>query len=500
MNLKYFGFAAALAIGGLAVFLALAAGPGKAWGMGHSEKDILYQLKPLGFSDDGGVFAYVFAGIEEVGEKKRMFVRLYFLDVEKNRFLQPKRVIARQDLVGDESDKDIKTLVKELFALVIQQTEEAFIKHGIRKGEILGKAVKITRGKRKKQNYFDQGGNKFELRLLPKSFRSKRCKGLPTKIFTLALIGGRGKQMRVLQRDKRLYRSRGCPVDYLLHDTAYIYKTGITAFVYSFSPSEFGGTAHKVIRLHVVSGAMIGGQGSTTGPKVDTWREPATFMKFLKVAGGSFGMGCHPKAGRCRWNEKPLRTVQLDAFWIGSHEVTQRQWKKIMGKNPSRFKKSDNHPVERVSWEDVQKFIGRLNKKSAAKFVLPSEAQWEFACRGGGKPVTYGTGSGKMNSRSGNITGSKDGHENTAPVGSFPPNALGLYDMSGNVWEWVRDKKASYRNLGIKNPVNEQTGSDRVFRGGSWIFEPRDQRCTNRTSNHPSHLDNDLGFRLVRIK
>lgn len=500
MNLKYAGFAATLAVGGLAVLLALATGPGPAWAMGHSEKDILYQLKPLGYSDDGGVFAYVFAGMEEAGEKKRMFVRLYFLQVEKNRFLQPKRVIARQELVGDESKQDIKALVKDLFARVLQQSEEAFSKYGIRKGEIQGQAVKITRGKRKKQNYFTYGGNKFELRLLPKSFRSKRCGRTPTQIFTLALLGtGGGGPMRVLQRDKRLYRSRGCPVDYQLHDTAYIFKSGITAFVYSFSPSDFGGTAHKVIRLHVVGGTMIGGQGSRAETGVDTWREPVTSMNFVKIPGGSFKMGCHAKAGRCRWDEKSLRTVQLDGFWIGSHEVTQGQWKKIMGKNPSRFKKSENHPVERVSWEDVEKFIGRLNQKSAAKFSLPSEAQWEFACRAGGKEVPYGTGGGKMDSRSGNITGKEDGHENTAPVGSFPPNALGLYDMSGNVWEWVRDKKTSYGNLGMKNPVNEQTGQDRVFRGGSWIFEPREQRCTNRNSNLRSHLDNDLGFRLIRI-
>lgn len=500
MNLKYFSFAGGLAVGGLAVFLTLAAGPGNAWGMGHSEKDVVYQLKPLSFSEDGGIFVYAITGLEETGEKGRLFARLYLLDVEKNRFLKPKGIVARQDFPDESTESDLKDIVQGLVKKVLKQGGAAFRKYGFKKGAIIGDAVRITRGKRKKQNYFAYGGNKFELRLLTRSIRSKRCKKIRPKIFTLALLGSGGGSMRLLQRDKVLYRSRGCPVDYQLHETAFIYKLGITVFVYSFSPSNFGGSEHRVIRLHAVSGAMIGGQGSAAGPAADSWREPSTRMKFVKIPGGSFEMGCHAKAGRCKWDEKPRRTVQLDGFWIGSHEVTQGQWRKIMGKNPSRFKKSNNHPVERVSWEDVRLFIGRLNKKSAARFALPSEAQWEFACRGGGKLVTYGTGGGKMNSRSGNFSGNKDGHENTAPVGSFPPNDLGLYDMSGNVWEWVRDKKSSYRNLGLKNPVNETTGKDRVFRGGSWVFELRRQRCTQRNSNLPSHLDNNLGFRLVRIK
>jgi len=147
MNLKYFGSAAGLAVGGLAVLLALAAGAGEAWGMGHSEKDVLYKLKPIGFSEDGGVFAYVFTGMEETGENGRLFAQMYFLDVEKNRYLKPKKVIARQDFSNEYTENDLKDVEEGLVEKVVQQTEEAFKKYGIRKGEFLGEAVKITRGR-----------------------------------------------------------------------------------------------------------------------------------------------------------------------------------------------------------------------------------------------------------------------------------------------------------------------------------------------------------------
>ena len=106
-----------------------------------------------------------------------------------------------------------------------------------------------------------------------------------------------------------------------------------------------------------------------------TLRDPVTGMEFVKVPGGSFQMGCHANAGKCRSNEKPVRTVRLDGFWMGKHEVTQGQWKRIMGSNPSQFKKGDNYPVEKVSWDNVQQFIRRLNGQSSANFSLPSEAQ-----------------------------------------------------------------------------------------------------------------------------
>ena len=220
-------------------------------------------------------------------------------------------------------------------------------------------------------------------------------------------------------------------------------------------------------------------------------------MEFVKVPGGSFQMGCHANAGKCRSNEKPVRTVRLDGFWLGKHEVTQGQWKRIMGSNPSQFKKGDNYPVEKVSWNDVQQFIRRLNSQSSAKFSLPSEAQWEFACRSGGKPVTFGTGNGRVSSGNANF---RRNIGSTTPVGKYQANSLGLHDMSGNVWEWVQDKYTGYSNVGTDNPIYERSGGIRVFRGGGWDFRSRFLRCSNRLNYGPSGRDNFLGFRLRRLR
>ncbi|MCH8077408.1 MAG: formylglycine-generating enzyme family protein [SAR324 cluster bacterium] len=220
-------------------------------------------------------------------------------------------------------------------------------------------------------------------------------------------------------------------------------------------------------------------------------------MKFVKVPSGSFEMGCHANAGKCRSNEKPVRTVRLDSFWMGKHEVTQGQWKRVMGSNPSNFKKGDDYPVEQVSWNEVQQFIRRLNSRSSARFRLPSEAQWEFACRSGGRPVTFGTGDGGVTSGNANINRNNGG---TTPVGRYPANALGLHDMSGNLWEWVQDKKTSYGNVGNDNPIYERSGGLRVIRGGSWSKTSRNLRCSDRGWGSPSHRSRYLGFRLRRSR
>lgn len=238
----------------------------------------------------------------------------------------------------------------------------------------------------------------------------------------------------------------------------------------------------------------------TPGPSTSTtWRDPITGMEFVKVPGGSFKMGCHANAGECRSNERPARTVQMDGFWMGKYEVTQGQWIRIMGNNPSAYQTGGNYPVETVSWIDVQEFIRRLNRLSSAKFRLPSEAQWEFACRAGGKSITFGTWNGSWSHLTGNSGGTLDGHEYTAPVGSFPPNALGMYDMSGNVWEWVQDiYTKNYGNVGINNPIFTGPGADRVIRGSGWDFTSRGLRCSSRNSSNPSSRGGWKGFRLVR--
>ena len=228
-----------------------------------------------------------------------------------------------------------------------------------------------------------------------------------------------------------------------------------------------------------------------------TWRDPVTGMEFVKVPGGSFEMGCHANAGDCNNRERPTRTVRLDGFWLGKHEVTQGQWKRIMGSNPSHFKKGDRFPVEQLSWNNVQRFIRRLNSRGSASFRLPSEAEWEYACRAGGKEVTFGTGNGRVSSSNANFNQNNGG---TTPVGRYKANGLGLHDMSGNVWEWVQDKYTKYQNIGTDNPIYERSGSNRDLRGGSWYNGLRYVRCSNRSFRRPSVGNDYLGFRLVRVR
>jgi len=229
-----------------------------------------------------------------------------------------------------------------------------------------------------------------------------------------------------------------------------------------------------------------------------TWRDPVTGMEFVRVPGGSFQRGCHSgNDGQCDDDEKPVRTVQLDGFWLGKHEVTQGQWKRIMGSNPSRFKKGDNYPVEKVSWNDVQKFIRRLDRKSSASFRLPSETQWEFACRAGGKPVKFGTVNGRVSLGNANYGKNNGG---TTFVGRYQANSLGLNDMSGNVGEWVQDSLTGYGKVGTDNPIFERSGAGRVFRGGSWDYSVGGLRCSRRNAFPLSSREHFIGFRLLRLR
>ncbi|MCH8075302.1 MAG: formylglycine-generating enzyme family protein [SAR324 cluster bacterium] len=243
------------------------------------------------------------------------------------------------------------------------------------------------------------------------------------------------------------------------------------------------------------------------------WKDRVTGMEFIKVGGGKFQMGCHRgNKGECNPDEKPVREVTLKTFWIGKYEVTQRQWKRIMKRNPSRIKKGNKFPVEGVSWKDIQSFLRRLNARSRNKFSLPSEAQWEYACRGGDTTMKFGTADGKLTRKNANFGTEKccqgdnrDGHLPTAPVGSYASNSLGLYDMTGNVWEWVQDKYTFYNRVEKKDPVYqskslyEHQGDTRVVRGGSWYRGTFFARCSMRSIRMVNDKSHDMGFRLVRI-
>ena len=216
-------------------------------------------------------------------------------------------------------------------------------------------------------------------------------------------------------------------------------------------------------------------------------------IKMVSVPAGCFQMGSNKGDS----DEKPIHRVCLSAYDIGKYEVTQAQWQKIMGNNPSYFK-GRNKPVEKVSWDDVQGFIRKLNQQTGKNFRLPTEAEWEYACRSGGRDQKY-CGGNNLNS-----VGwySDNSGRKTHDVGQKQANGLGLYDMSGNVWEWVEDWYGDdyYSNGPSNNPHGASGGSFRVFRGGSWYNFASFLRSANRFRSSPDNRFYYLGFRLARTR
>jgi formylglycine-generating enzyme required for sulfatase activity len=186
--------------------------------------------------------------------------------------------------------------------------------------------------------------------------------------------------------------------------------------------------------------------------------------------------------------------VTVSDFYIGKYEVTQKQWVDVMGSNPSKFK-GDDLPVEMVSWNDVQKFIEAVNQKTGKKYRLPTEAEWEYAARGGNKSK------GNKYSGGNNIDdvawyGGNSGSR-TQAVGTKSANELGIYDMSGNVWEWVSDWYGEYSSSAQTNPAGPSSGSGRVDRGGGWNYSAGRCRVSARDGDHPGNRYGNIGFRLV---
>ena len=225
------------------------------------------------------------------------------------------------------------------------------------------------------------------------------------------------------------------------------------------------------------------------------------------VQGGTFTMGCTYEQGTdCYDNEKPVHQVTLSDYYIGKYEVTQGLWKKVMGSNPSKFSDcGDDCPVENVSWDDCQTFISKLNQLTGKKYRLPTEAEWEYAARGGrGVARNVPAGNAQLQTK---YAGSNaldevawyndNSNSQTHTVGTKKPNALGVYDMSGNVWEWCNDWYDKYSISGVKNPQGAKAGSDRVVRGGSWYHIGRYDRVSYRDNGDPSYSDYDSGIRLV---
>jgi len=227
--------------------------------------------------------------------------------------------------------------------------------------------------------------------------------------------------------------------------------------------------------------------------KGDTWRDSVTGMEFVWVPGGCYQMG----SNFAPLDERPVHEVCVDGFWMARNEVTQAEWQRVMGNNPSKFK-GDRNPVEQVSWNDAQEFIGKLNAGGSGRFHLPTEAEWEYAARSGGRNEKYAGGDDvdRVAWYWGN-SGSK-----THSVGTKAPNGLGLYDMSGNVWEWCQDlyDESAYSKHSRNNPVVSSGGPGRVIRSGGWEIGPNDVRAAMRYRAGPSYRLSYLGFRLVRTE
>ena len=232
-------------------------------------------------------------------------------------------------------------------------------------------------------------------------------------------------------------------------------------------------------------------------PKVEAFTVKGISFDMVYVEGGTFTMGATSEQGSdAESNEKPVHQVTLSDYYIGKTEVTQELWKAVMGKNPSYFKGDLSRPVETVSWKDCQKFITKLNKLTGKRFRLPTEAEWEYAARGGNRSRGYKY-AGSDNLGSVAWYDSKSGFT-THPVGTKSPNELGLYDMSGNVWEWCQDWKGGYSSVSQTNPTGPSSGSNRVLRGGCWDSSPGDCRVSDRlVSAEPSYTFYDLGLRLA---
>jgi len=233
------------------------------------------------------------------------------------------------------------------------------------------------------------------------------------------------------------------------------------------------------------------------------------FDGMMLIKGGAFVMGDIFNEGHAA--EKPAHTVSVSDFYLGKHPVTQGQWKAIMGTNPARFQDHDLLPVEQVSWFDAQAFIRKLIELTGIHYRLPSEAEWEYAAREGGKNLRFGNGKNIANPAEINfdtreqwqkeysLTG--EFRKKTTSVDEFPPNALGLHDMSGNVWEWCEDDARPGNYQGA--PDNGKAWTDfprsgsRIVRGGAWNAKPADCRASYRNGSLANEKLGWIGFRLA---
>ena len=247
---------------------------------------------------------------------------------------------------------------------------------------------------------------------------------------------------------------------------------------------------------HVLNGAEL------PAPMDEITVNGVTFV-MVPVKGGTFMMGATSEQGSDGIDrERPVHEVTLDSYSIGQTEVTQDLWTAVMGSNPSYFR-GGQYPVERVSWTECQTFIAQLNVMTGRDFRLPTEAEWEFAARGGSESLDYKYAGGNEVATVAWYSGNDSwqtkgtGTYGTHPVATRNPNELMLYDMSGNVHEWCQDWFGDYESGAQVNPAGPSAGSDRVYRGGSWYFDEWFCRVSFRNGVAPGYQSYGIGLRLA---
>jgi formylglycine-generating enzyme required for sulfatase activity len=225
-------------------------------------------------------------------------------------------------------------------------------------------------------------------------------------------------------------------------------------------------------------------------------------LVLVEIPAGEFLMGGFDTVGM--GHERPQHKVVITKpFYLGKYEVTQLQWMKVMGDNPSYYKRKIGdapRPVETVSWDDVQQFIAKLNAMTGQKFRLPTEAEWEYACRAGSE-TRYHFGNDEEQLGEYAWYGDNSGNR-THPVGQKKPNAFGLYDIVGNVWEWCADRygKDYYKVSPESDPKGPESGKYRILRGGGWHWPSIGLRSANRYYHLPSYSYSNMGFRIAQDK
>jgi len=228
-----------------------------------------------------------------------------------------------------------------------------------------------------------------------------------------------------------------------------------------------------------------------------TWVEPRSGLRLVRIPAGEFEMGS-PADEAGREPQEVLHPVRITRpYYLGATEVTQAQWAAVVGTRPSSFAACGGDcPVERVSWHDVQEFLRELGRISGLPFRLPTEAEWEYACRAGSQEAFH-TGS-ELQPTQANIDGDSEADSGApTPVAAFAPNAFGLFDMHGNVWEWTADDHCSYPSTSVRDPLGECATEFKVIRGGSWHYDASSARCSLRYTHRPQDSGFSLGFRVA---